>query len=140
MFMTATVTTSGHCRLFVQVYFCFKIAYVLPQVPGQWLKLNCVTFLSGQFCDDDPGGGTARVQDRREGGSASLYVAVPPGDMSGDSVAQHGPEDEGLACLNVIPVKHPSPGARVQGETCSMDEPVSMLHSRGTSNEYANTA
>ena len=56
--------------------------------------------------------------------------------MSVDSMAQHGPVDEGLACLNVIPVKHPSPGALAMEEACSLDLLGNMLHTHGTSSEY----
>ena len=71
---------------------------------------------SGQFCNDDPGGGI------------SLHVATPPGNMSEDSVAQRGPEDGGLDCSYDVPVNHPNPGARTLGETRSMDGPVSVPH------------
>ena len=61
--------------------------------------------------------------------------------MSVDSVAQGRPEDgvkgnKDLVSLNDAPVKHPSPGALAKCDTCSMDVPVSMLHSRGTNDEH----
>ena len=132
LFVTVAVTTSWRCKPFAQVKLCFKIAYVLPQVPENWLTLNRVNTFSGHSRDDDPGGGTARVQDLREGGVPSFHAAVPPDDMSVVSVAQCRPEDgvkrhEDLVCLNAAPVKHPSPGARAKCDMCSMGVPVNML-------------
>lgn len=80
LFMAVAVITSGHCQLFVQVNLCLKIAYVLSsRVPEHWLTLKCVYTFSGQFCDDDPRGGTARVQDQdRTGGRVEALPSTWP--------------------------------------------------------------